>query len=182
MLQLTSGTTFASSGSPNHQHALLANLQGYPIVSDLSGALNALQNNGTVLQLLPHCSVTCSSPDAMPLVLQLPGPADQSMHMLPERTTLSCGMQLVDAVPTFGMQPLQQGCVTQGHLQEPAQQVMLVDGSSHLAACASADDSNIMQLKSQNAAVQQLLLSTPASAPQGLVLVAGANMVSRLEH
>jgi hypothetical protein len=182
MLQLTSGTTHASSSSydllqlqrgsinnsPNRLQALLGNLQGSPSDSDLSMAVTLLHNNGTVLQLLPQASST----DAMPLVLQMPGSADQGMHM-----------QVVDASLSSGMQAQQQGC-----FQAPAQQVLLVDGTTQLATCAGADDSNpmelqVQQLNSQSAAVQQLLLSTQAGTPQGLVPVADASdMVSRLGH
>jgi hypothetical protein len=203
MLHLTSGTAFASSSSydvlqlqqgsinnsPSQLQARLGNLQGSPVDSDFSGLLSSLQNNGTMLQLLPEASST----DITPLVLQMPGTADQGMHMLPGGTTLGAGMQLLDTSLTTNLQTLQPGCMPQGYLQAPGQQMLQVDMTSQLAACAGTGDSNAMQmqmqqlraavqqLNRQTAAVQQLLLRTQPGAPQGSVPVAVASdMVSRL--
>jgi outer membrane murein-binding lipoprotein Lpp len=200
MLQLTNGMANASSGSydvlqlqqgrmsnsPNQlQQALLGPQQCSSTETDLPVVLSALHNNSTVLQLLPQASST----DAMPLILQMPGPADQGM----QGTTLSAGMQFVDASLTNGLQSLQPGCMSQGYLQAP-QQMVLVNTTSQLAGCADAGDSNalqaqmqqlraaVQQLNSQTAAVQQLLLTTQPGVAQGSVPVASNNMVSTLRY
>jgi hypothetical protein len=165
---------------------LVGGLRGCPTNPDLGVVLSALQNTGTVLsngsllQLLPQASST----DAMPLVLQIPGPADQGMHMLPGGATLSSGVQLVGPI-----QPLQQVCIPQGYIQAPGQQLVRVEGTSQLAACAGTGVSNAMQvqmqqLNSQTAVAHQLLLSTQASTAQGSVAAGGASniMVSMLGH
>lgn len=203
-LQLTNGMATVSSGSydvlqvqqgcmnnsPNQLQALLGPLQCSPTETDLAVGVECAANS-TVLQLLPQASST----DAMLFSLQMPGPADQGMQ---GGTTPSAGMQFVDASLTTSLQSLQSlqpGCMPQGYLQAPHQQMVLVDMTSQPAASAGTGDSNAMQLqmqqlsaavqqlKSQTAAVQQLLLSTQAGTPQSSVTVAGAsNMVSRLEH
>jgi hypothetical protein len=197
MLQLTNGMAVASSGgyvvvpeqqqaciniSPDQLQALLGNMQSSSTDSSVgtdpscSWVWTPQQGDGTVLQTVPQVSST----DAAPVVVQMQGPADQSMHMQQVGPVLTAGMQQLGAgVSTSALQALQPGCVQQGYVQDPNQQMVLVQVASgtpqsQLATCAGTGDSDAVQVQMQQVqgAVQQLNSQT--------VAVTTNNTVSRL--